>query len=519
MARTAKLNGVSFASIVDATGTQGYLRTRSLADDERRRVATVLGISEDEAFDATLEYLHPELRGQTSPRHRVIDPLGWSSALWSTRCLQCHSEGRHWETLHQTGLAWICERHERFLSPLCGLCCPPPRLFGRANVDCHLVERTKRPSAAVLDLQIVVAARVKRANAVDVRWLRNLRAVMVVQALHAAAVAGGPRLKNTVRPEDSPVVNAGAALEAAQLISDSADVDRDWVQQMAQELTSTQWHYARLNDGRLGPIFEQIALLEPKTGRAHAPSLLRRHPDSADVPRSRFESIDDIVRSRLEWTHPDWVQPLIDAAGVLRRAGLELANVPALVDRQPLFDAELIAHLAPASALKMALADVAVSRAVKSGGGGPAHFARVTAFLGRRPSDGQLMSLREFADRLSAAPRVNYFELQLTQGALSRVPASVLRDLNLRPPALASTTAAESAAAWLWTVVTGSHPYLAPFLDGRVFRLAMPLIEQWRREAAPEGLEGLLAWNQERMLLRSATSTRTAAATTTARVG
>lgn len=485
--RHATGNGISYRGLVDRLGLRSFFVTRTMTATQTKRVACYFSVDPANVRDSTLTGLPSEIVGEANPRAATADPVGWSLMHWSARCLECHATRQPWLTLHQTGLVWSCEQHRTYLTAICGLCCPPAELVTRPHLRCHMSDYPRAVTAADLRNQITVASRVARANPSDIAWLRNLRALTVFVALESAitrdigrppsrqaalVTRSRPVLGRLDRPDPDPRRTAALVHVALRHLTDDGNFDKDWVERVCVGLD-------RRDDlkVRLAPFRRQLGLLPEKPTPV---------PAAAPLP---------------PWTmHPRWQEVLSTTSAAVRAAGLEPANVPAALLDSNQFTGDVVSSIVPAVALRMVAFRHTCTRAAFEFGASNGHITRVRDHLRVAPSPRILRRFEQAVDRLCEDVPVDYSTLRVQQGFLSKVSGITLREFGLTPPEHGDFSQGHVAALWLWTIVTRSHPTLAPHADGRQVRPLLPRLQRWHAEAPPHGLAALLEWNAEHVL-------------------
>jgi hypothetical protein len=506
--RHARGNGYAFAHLIEHLDLNEYMRTRVVDKAAARRVAAFLNLDTEQVMATTLAVLPPAVVGNADPRSRGTDPMGWAIPNWSSRCVDCHADGAPWDVLHQTGLVWICPRHQRHLRIHCRQCVPGYARFTRDVLECHLDDhpaQTSPPDLDELEAQRQVLLLLTRA-ATDPQPVRTLRAGAVFFALEQTAarlsrdgadhvsvaaptqararsadqlrshgrrqpgelilsdLSFNPRYAHTV-----PAVLGDHLRGALQHQDDNGEIDSDWARSV--------WRTASLTEqarGRLRPFARELGAVADRA----------RPRPSANSRRTAV------------FPHPGWRKILQGHATQLARLGLTGVNIPAsTLDRSNPFGSYFIPALSLSVVLRTVLCGETATTAIRDFGGMHRHITSVRAYLCEPPPHDQIQLLDQAIEELLGQPLCDYAALRLRQGEVHNVSDVVLRQLGLQPPHNALVPPGMVAAVWLWTVVTGSHHVLAPFVDGRRLRRLIGELSDWHRSCPPQALAALLDWN------------------------
>jgi hypothetical protein len=339
-----------------------------------------------------------------------------------------------------------------------------------------------------------LVSRAVRGHHDDVVWLRGLRAATMILQLDAKGdrrspvftelLAGssdvrrceaGPTVMglNLLRPAPRPHEAALLTRAALTHLSVTGEVDQPWAESVLrrarrQELV-TSWLY----------------------------KLLMERPPVQDLPLRPAEVAKARRETGRRWSMSTlWADAGVTAAGLAAEAGWTAAHVPAwLPGTQDSFVGSLVPGLVRATLLRVSLSEESTSATVKALGGTLVDITRVREHLARTPSAVEVATFRDAVAGLLEGPQVDYEARRREQGAVTRVSGVDLKRLGLTLPSSEQVSGEVLAAVWLWCQVTGSHPVMAPFVDGRRLRPLLARLQQWQRATPPERLSALVEWN------------------------
>ena len=490
LARTAQGLFTTPHRLVQALGCGSLIQQRCVNPVQVRAISTFTGLAPGAVRTATLMRYPDSVTGHLRTNYVSGAPLGWASTRYSSRCVECHREGRPWLIQHQTALAVACTEHLRYLTTACGACAARTRMFTKPDLTCphipagppgddaggddltlqerrlHLLERsTQDPSAA--------------------RWLQTLRAVTALlwidatlvgrsAALSDEAVAaarrhtrqmqprGAARPRHRLhRPPDSPALNAHLFRAAAQHLRTNGTFDDTWAERVIADARDSG-----IGDDQVTPFAGALGFDTPPRKPVPPPihhAWLRRATRITDTLLAHGWSATNIpgaLKAPAETLATDWSTPLARAT--------------------------LLVHL---------LSGEALTSCVRGLNHHFTHVTRVRRVLTPKPTAEDLDRLDLAAETLLASPPQDLRALSVAQRSVVRVPSATLCHLQTAMPASRSVHSSTVAALWLWCTVTGSHPVTAPFVDGRAAATVTSSLAEWDARARPEDKVLLLDWN------------------------
>ena len=484
LGRCARVNGWRIEEIIPADLWSRILSSRAIDEDTAHQVNAATLAPVESLLHGALDAYPSQVTGETAPGYATATPLGWSLTRWSSRCPACHDTGEPWPVQHQTGLAFACLRHARFLVAPCGACSPRRTMFIHGNVDCpHQVNANQgRCPEDLMTLQHDLLTRLEQSKTSrpDADWLNTLRAVTVLawvdaamnqrsphqhapltglarRRLLATTKTGGRRLAARLdRPLSDPLVNAHLLATSLHHLDEHGDVDTSWAEAVNADIDPV----ASLLQ-RAAPHLLHLNLRVP---RDPGPEIHRRWRSQA-------------TRAASEWLAADRGGDHLPAA--LRTASEDISTPWPIT-------------LARAALLRMSVSGESATAAVVALGHHFTHVTSVRRHLTKAPEADDLYAFRAAVDRLLAAPATDYAAARAAAAATSRISVRTLSFFSLRPPSTRVVDPSTSAAAWLWLFRTGGHPVAIPFLDGRSSASLTPLLDDWSREVPPERLLALV---------------------------
>lgn len=486
LGRCARASQWPIDRVIDPQVWQRMLRSRRVDRGALERLTQLSGASPEAVLSGTLQRYHPEVVGEISPGYATAMPLGWALTQWSTRCPACQEQGEPWPVQQQTGLAFGCPHHRRYLRSACAACAPRRSMFVHGDYTCrhHPGPDDEALAPYLVDLQEDLFARLdeSRSHPENAEWLLTLRATTVLVWVDAALTSRSPYIDATLRvlarrrllattktghrrsaarldrPVAEPWVNARLIDAAVRHLDAAGHLDLPWAQAVAADA-----HQVPSLPERMACHLGYLGLW------------------SATAPRPEI--------------HRDWLLEAQRCAAQWQAAGRGVPNVPAaLRTASESISTPWAMSLARATVLVCALAEHSTTGAVLALGHHFTHVTSVRQILTRPPARTEIHELREAVTHHLQEPAVDYAARRVRAGRLQRVDAAILSHLRLGPPHTRSIDPQTAAAVWLWLARTEGHPIAVPFVDGRILRPLLDELETWARQAPAENLLALLAW-------------------------
>lgn len=490
LGRFAVANHVPARQVFGLPLAESLLRARTLSKQDRADLAETLGLDDTQWHACVYEPEADSALGDLDTGAGTWDPLGWALTHHSTRCLSCHHRGDPWMLQHQTGLAWICPRHQTYLQAVCGACTSRAASLAGAPLTCrhHSTPAsvlTDDPEAVLAIQERLLLALHHPPTTLATPPLRDLRAATVFALLDAALSGRSPHLSTDAvreararcarrdgrggrlglrlgRPPHEPWLNAHLTSTALRhWDARTGSFDEGWLSAVAHDVRQSA-----IPTRHLLPFAAQLDIEIPGS-KTHMPVAHR------------------------------WLRLAERLSHRLTEHGFGADAIPAaLTDpgQEDLWTSEWPLSLARAALLYTSLTDSSLTDAVCGLGHHFTHVTPVKQILSVQPTTHDTRAFEAAVDTLLSDEPRDLANARRWQRNVTNVDRTVLRQHRVTPPTTARLHAGQVAAAWLWCVSTGGHLTSVPFLDGRATHPLAGRIRDWHRSHGAD-LIALLEWN------------------------